>query len=142
MKREFLLVEGKDIQQTKFYSVFSIDVATGNDPMRQQREATITCCKCGKKGHYRKDSPNATGTSPIWDQTPTYSHPPPVTQTIIVSYAVPQTSVVAILKEVVKTKQSNWQLRKSIQQTLPKQTPPLAQPAVTKPTTTPKSSDK
>ena len=47
IEREFLLVEG--IQQMEFDWVMSVDVTTGNDPMRQQRVATITCYKCGHK---------------------------------------------------------------------------------------------
>ena len=51
--KEFHLVEG--IQQTKFYTVMSIDASTGNDPMKQQGLANTTCCKHGQRCHYRKD---------------------------------------------------------------------------------------
>ena len=52
IEREFLLVEA--LQQTEFDMVISIDA--GNNPMRQQKVATITCYKCALKCHQRKDS--------------------------------------------------------------------------------------
>ena len=33
----------------------SVDAFAKNDPLRQQTLATITCCKYGQQGHYRKD---------------------------------------------------------------------------------------
>ena len=42
---EFLLVKG--IWLTDFNMVMSIDAATGNDPMRQQRLGNVTCYKYG-----------------------------------------------------------------------------------------------
>ena len=41
IKREFILVEG--IQQTELCTIMLIDLTGGNDPMRQQRVAAITC---------------------------------------------------------------------------------------------------
>ena len=49
IETEFLLVEG--IQQIEFDTVMSIDVTAGNNPMRQQRVATMTCYECCKKDH-------------------------------------------------------------------------------------------
>ena len=51
-----------------------------------------------------------------------------VTQTVTVSYVVPQSSLVTILKELAKVKQINWQLKKNAQM-VPKQSTAL-QPAV------------
>ena len=42
-------------------------------------------------------------------------------------YAVPQSGVVTILKELAKAKKTNQQLRKSTQPPSPKPTPPPAQ---------------
>ena len=56
------------------------------------------------KGHYRKDCPNSTGTSPVPDQTSTYKPPTTVTQTLRPSYAVPQSSLVTILEGVSGSK--------------------------------------
>ena len=68
--REFLFVEGP--QQTEFNFVMLIDVTAGNEPIRQQSIATITCYKCRQKGHYRKDCPYSTGTSSVLDQNMSY----------------------------------------------------------------------
>ena len=53
----------------EFDTVMSINPVTRNDPMRQQRLANVTCYMCSQKGHYRKDSPNSPGTSPVPDHT-------------------------------------------------------------------------
>ena len=52
---------------------------------------------------------------------PTCSLPITVMQTVTDSYAVPQSSLVTILKELTKVKHTNWQLRKSVHQAPPKQ---------------------
>ena len=96
-------------------------------------EANITCYRCGQKGYYRKDCPSSTGTSPVPDQTPMYSPPTIVKQLGTASYVVSQSNSVIILKELPKSKQMNWKLRKSMQQIPPKQNHPT-QPKVTKPT--------
>ena len=67
IEREFLLIKG--VQQTEFDMILSINAITGNDSMRKQSLANITCCKCGQIGHHRKDCPNSAGTSPVADQT-------------------------------------------------------------------------
>ena len=88
---EFLLVEG--IQQTDFDMAMSINMTTGNDPVRQQRLLNITCYRCGYKGHFRKDFPSSVDMSPVPDQTmmkPMYRLPPTVTWMVTVSYAVSQ----------------------------------------------------
>ena len=54
---------------------------------------------------------------------------------VTASCAVPQSSLVTILKELAIAKQTNWQLRKNIQQMLPKQTP-FVQSAITNPNKT------
>ena len=51
----------------------SIDATAGDDPMRQQRVATITCYKCCQRGHYRNDCPNSPGTNPVPHQNLTYN---------------------------------------------------------------------
>ena len=43
-------------------------MTAGNDPMRQQRWATIISYKCVLKVLYSKDCPSSTGTSPVLDQ--------------------------------------------------------------------------
>ena len=58
-----------------------------------------------------------------------------VTQMVTASYAVPQSSLVTICKELAKAKQMNQQPRKSIKQITPKQSPSVQLP-VTKLTTT------
>ena len=88
-------------------------------PIETEKIKKITCNKCGQKGNYRKDCYSSSGTSPVPDKTPItpmYSSPTTVTQTVTALYAVPQSSLVIILKELAKVKQTNWQLRKSIQQ--------------------------
>ena len=42
--------------------VMSIDMTAGNDPIRQQKLANVTCYKCGQKG------PNSAGKCPVLDQ--------------------------------------------------------------------------
>ena len=121
--KKFLLVEG--IQQTEIDFVMSYDATTGNHPMIQQTVTTITCYKCGWKSLCRKDCPSLTCTIPVPDQNPTCSPPTTVKQTVTASYAVLQSTLVTILKEIWIVKQNNQQLRKSIQQLSPKQTPPL-----------------
>ena len=116
IEREFLLVEG--IQQTRVYMVESIDAAAGNDPMRQQRLASLTCYKCSQKAQYRNDCPSSAGTSPVLDKTltvPMYSLPTAVMHIVTASYALPQSSLVTIPKEAAKEKQANLQFRKSVQ---------------------------
>ena len=77
----------------------------GNDPMRQQWLANITCYKCRKQGHYRKDCPNANGTTPGPElNIQPYSPQTTVTQTVTVSYAVPRSSSVTFLEGLAKTK--------------------------------------
>ena len=101
--REFLFVKGN--QKKEFDMVMPIDVTTGNYPMRRQRLANITCYTCGQNGHYRKDCPSSAGTSLVPDQTltkPMYSPPTTVEQMVTVPFAVPQSSLVAILKELAK----------------------------------------
>ena len=88
----------------------SIDATAAYDPRRQQKSANITCYKCVQRGHYRKCCPSSAGTSQVLDQTLTtsmYSPPTTVTQTMTVSCAALQSSLVIILKELVKTKQRN-----------------------------------
>ena len=73
-----------------------IVAATGNDPLRQQRLANVTCFKYGQKGHYRKDCPNSAGTSLLPDKTSSMqncSPPTTVIQTVTSLYAVPQSSL-------------------------------------------------
>ena len=67
IESELFLME--EIYLTDFDMVMSNDVTTGNDPMRQQRLANLTCHKCGQKGHYRKDCPSSAGTGPVLDHT-------------------------------------------------------------------------
>ena len=69
----------------------SIEMTNGNDPIRQQRLAPITCYKCAQKGHYRKGYPKSTGTSPVPDLTPMYSPPTSITEVVTASYAIPTT---------------------------------------------------
>ena len=56
---------------------------------------------------------------------------------VTASYATPQFSILIILKEHAKTKQTNSQLRKIAQQT-PSMQSPTTQPTATKPTITQK----
>ena len=76
----------------------SIATTTANGPMRQQGLIPVTCHKYDQKGHYRKDCPNPTITSPFTDQNLTYSPPTTVTQIVTAFYAVLQISLVTILK--------------------------------------------
>ena len=76
--------------------------------MRQQRSANITCFKCGQKAHNMQDYPNLADTSPVSGQALSvsiYSMPTMVTQMMIASYAIPQSSLASILKQLVKVKQ-------------------------------------
>ena len=126
IKREFLLVER--IQQMEFESVISVDATIGNDPMIQQRVVTMTCCKCGQKGHYGKDFPSSTGTILVAEQNVTYS--PPAT--------VIQSSLVVILRELVKPSRPTNNQEKVFNNHSQNRLPP-AQTAVTKLTMTPKA---
>ena len=60
IKRELLLFEG--IQQEEFDTVMSIEMATENDHLRQQRIANIMCFNCRQKRHYKKLD------EPLWSQ--------------------------------------------------------------------------
>ena len=62
------------------------------------------------KGNYRKDCPTSAGTSPSLDQNMPvqfYSPPTTVTQTVTASYAVSQTGLVTIQKELAEVNQTN-----------------------------------
>ena len=81
-----------------------IDPSVGNDPVRHQLVANITCFKWSQKGNYEKDCPKSTGTSQVLDQTSsmlTYSPPTVVKQTVTTSYAnLILCNLVTILKEL------------------------------------------
>ena len=103
------------LKEIAFDTIMSLDVAAGNDMLRQQRLANITCFKYGQKGHHRKHCPNSPGTHSALDQNipgQTYRPPTTVTQTVTTSYTVPQSSLVTILKQFARAKQMNHQLRK------------------------------
>ena len=59
---------------------------------------------------------------------------------VTASYAVPQSSLVTMLKELAKARQMNRQLRKGVYQTLSKQGP-APQPTATKTDCYPKNND-
>ena len=122
-EREYLLGEG--IQQTEFDTAISIGINAGNDPMKQQWLANITCSKCRPKGQYRKDCPNLAGTIPGPDQNmPLQSNMASMTvaQMETASYAIPQSSLLTNLRELAKVKQTDEQLKQNVQMTQHKQT--------------------
>ena len=73
--------------------------------------------------NYRKDCPNSAGTSTDIDQIMLMQHyipPTNVTQIVAASCALLQSSLVTILKELAKAKQTNQKLKKTMQMTQPK----------------------
>ena len=117
IEREFLLV--KEIWQTKFDMVMSIDASTNNNPMRKQRLANITCYKCRQKSLQKRLSYLCCEKSrPDQNmQVHPYNPPTTVTQTVTVFYFVPQSNLVTIIKELAKTKQTTWQFKRNVQST-------------------------
>ena len=70
---------------------------------------------CGHKSHYMRDCPNSTGPSPAPSQTltmSTYSPPTVISQMETACFTVTQSSLVTILKELMKIKQANNQVKK------------------------------
>ena len=101
IERQFLLVDG--IEQTESDTVMSINTRADNDLMRKQRLANIMHHKCRQKYHYRKDCPSTAVTSLELEQNIlTQLYGQPKMMTVTVSYAVPQSSLLTILKELAK----------------------------------------
>ena len=110
----------------------SIDAIDGNYPMTQQRFTNISCFLVIDEYHYGKDCPNLTVKL---QQYQPIVHLQSLTQTVTASHIVSQSSLVTIIKELAKVKETNQQLRKGIQQLSSKQNP-TTQPTAIKLTVT------
>ena len=108
IERELVLVAG--IQQTAFDAVMPIDASISNGPMKQKRLTNITCYKFQQKFVTGKMALNLPSASSGLEQNileQSYSSPTMVTQTVIAYCALPLSSLVAILKEFAKVRQTN-----------------------------------